>query len=278
MAAITNIQGLSDGNQIQGTFPDLTDSRITFTGKNNILYCEPGVSLINSTLQFKGNNSVIYLRSSCFPYQIDVSIFEDMIFHMGKDTYTNQKMSIRLAEHKHCFIGDRCLFAPNVFIRLADPHLIYDCATRKRLNPSRSVYIGDHVWLGQESMILKGTRIDSGSIVGARSVVTGDTIPHNTIWVGSPARQVKEGIFWNHMSVQNWTDELTEASQIYDDLIETTKAPFPINDGIFEYDPAQALDYEEIEQQLNSRKTSQERCDYLTQLNSKIATNRFVHQ
>ena len=46
-------------------------------------------------------------------------------------------------------------------IRTADPHIIYDIH-RKRINPSKSVFIGDHVWCGQNVLLLKGCRVGSG--------------------------------------------------------------------------------------------------------------------
>ena len=39
MVSINNIQGLSNGNQILGEFPNLKNSTINFKGTNNILYC-----------------------------------------------------------------------------------------------------------------------------------------------------------------------------------------------------------------------------------------------
>ena len=36
MVSIANVQGLSDGNQILGTFPNLIQSEIIFQGKTNI--------------------------------------------------------------------------------------------------------------------------------------------------------------------------------------------------------------------------------------------------
>lgn len=52
------------------------------------------------------------------------------------------------------------------------------------------VEIGDHVWIGERAMVLKGVRIGAGSIIGAGSVVTRD-VPARSIVVGAPARVVK---------------------------------------------------------------------------------------
>lgn len=51
-------------------------------------------------------------------------------------------------------------------------------------------FIGSDVWLGANSVILKGCTIGDGAIVGAGSVVTRDVPPYG-IAVGNPAKVVK---------------------------------------------------------------------------------------
>ena len=52
------------------------------------------------------------------------------------------------------------------------------------------IVIGDNVWIGEYSAILKGVTIGEGSIVASHSVVTKDVPPY-TIAAGNPARIVK---------------------------------------------------------------------------------------
>ena len=78
----------------------------------------------------------------------------------------------------------------------SDNHSIIDVASGKRINPSRPITIGDHVWVGQEVTILKGTAIGSHSIVGAGSIVRG-VVPPNTLVAGSPARVIRSGVTWD---------------------------------------------------------------------------------
>lgn len=56
---------------------------------------------------------------------------------------------------------------------------------------SKRVLIGDRVWIGERSVILKGVTIGNDSIVAAGSVVTHD-VPPSTIVAGNPARVVKQ--------------------------------------------------------------------------------------
>lgn len=52
------------------------------------------------------------------------------------------------------------------------------------------VVIGHDVWIGYEALILPGTRVGNGAIIGARAVVTG-TVPPYAIVAGNPARIIR---------------------------------------------------------------------------------------
>ncbi len=53
------------------------------------------------------------------------------------------------------------------------------------------IKIGDRVWIGFNSIILKGVNIGEGAVVGAGSVVTTDVPPY-TIVAGNPAKIIRE--------------------------------------------------------------------------------------
>lgn len=53
-----------------------------------------------------------------------------------------------------------------------------------------STYIGNDVWVGANSVILKGRRIGDGAIIGAGAVVTKD-VPSYAIVAGNPAKIIK---------------------------------------------------------------------------------------
>jgi acetyltransferase-like isoleucine patch superfamily enzyme len=51
--------------------------------------------------------------------------------------------------------------------------------------------IGDHVWLGAQTLVLGGVEIGDGAVVGAGSLVT-RTVPKGMLAVGRPAAPVRE--------------------------------------------------------------------------------------
>lgn len=68
-------------------------------------------------------------------------------------------------------------------------------ADEEPLDITRPITVGDRVWIGARSIILRGATIGSGSIIAAGSIVTGD-IPPNVIAGGAPAKVLKENVRW----------------------------------------------------------------------------------
>ena len=141
------LNDLPQNNRFIGTLPTLDNSSIIFNGKNNILYCDEHIHLTNSILTFNGNNSVIYLCRNKHLYKLDVVTYNNSAFYVGQNNYFNGKLSAILSEQKHIFIGDDGLFSFGIWMRIADPHLIYHTDSKKRINPTKSIYLGDHVWM-----------------------------------------------------------------------------------------------------------------------------------
>lgn len=265
ITAPQELQSLDNGNSFHGTLPVMKNSVITFNGSSNILFCDENVVLENSKLQFNGSNSIIFLCGSKNAYQLDVSVFNNNAFYCGSDNYFNRVVNVVLSEEKHVFIGNNCLFSLGIWIRIADPHLIYSVDTHERINPTKSVYIGDHCWIGQSAMILKGTQMHSGSILGAMSLCSGKTILSNESWGGNPAKKIAGGIFWDGACVHKWTSAETEK---YHNFIS--------DKFIFNYNKDDYLDFTLIDQRLSQAKPSSEKLEFLLSIKSDSDKNRFA--
>lgn len=268
------LKQLEGGNVFRGVLPEMENSSIEFVGEGNILICDKDVKLVNSKLKFNGSNAVIHLGSDRHKYFINATVNNECVLFIGKGNYFNGTLNIVLSEHKHCFIGNDCLISFGIWIRNADPHLVYSTQDMKRVNPTRSIFIGDHVWIGQSAMILKGTQIDSGSIVGAMSLVAGKRIASNTSWGGNPAKMIAENIFWDETCVHTWTQEKTEKSATYASL--TKLEGQKLNRFIYNYSVTDSIEFDEIDRKLATL-DAEGKAQYLTELYENTKKNRFTH-
>jgi acetyltransferase-like isoleucine patch superfamily enzyme len=90
-------------------------------------------------------------------------------------------------------IGHRCLLGANVTIVDTDFHPEHPMGRRfAALGAAEraAVRIGDDVFIGANSMVLKGTSIGNNTVIGAGSIVTGK-IPANVIAAGNPCRVLR---------------------------------------------------------------------------------------
>jgi acetyltransferase-like isoleucine patch superfamily enzyme len=75
-------------------------------------------------------------------------------------------------------------------------HAIHDLRTHERIEGAPvDTVLERHVWLGQEALLLRCERIETGSIVGARTLVKG-RLPARVVAGGIPARVLREAVSW----------------------------------------------------------------------------------
>lgn len=155
---------------------------------------------------------------------IDVSLQPNSILNIGsncifrsKSKYNmvgiNKKISIGVANNAKLIIGDNCGFSGtsifaansiiigdycnfggNTFIWDTDFHPL-DFNDRRvhiveKINTA-PIAIGKDVFVGANSIILKGVTIGDRAIIGAGSVVA-KNIPNDEIWAGNPAKFIRK--------------------------------------------------------------------------------------
>ncbi|RCW48866.1 acyltransferase [Paenibacillus prosopidis] len=107
---------------------------------------------------------------------------------IGDYTFINRRSEIRCKEQVK--IGNNCAISWDVSIIDTDYHQLSGTESTK------PVFIGDKVWIGCKSTILKGITIGNGAVVAAGSVVTKDVEPY-TLVAGVPAKEVKRNVKWS---------------------------------------------------------------------------------
>ena len=144
-----------------------------------------------------GNNNTVTIEDGCKLKQHN-SIFvqgNNNSVHLRKNVTFDQNVLLVACEGTKIIFGEDCIVANGVTVRTSDQHGIYN-SEGNRINPAKDVHIGNHVWLGAHVVVMKGTSIGDGSVIGMNSMVTKD-IPSNSLAVGTPARVIKENINWS---------------------------------------------------------------------------------
>lgn len=93
--------------------------------------------------------------------------------------------------NKKIHIGKDFLCAWGVFISDSDWHKIGGQEHQK------DVIIGDHVWVANNSSILKGAIIGNNSIIAGQSKIINKEYSANSLLAGIPAKVVKTDISWS---------------------------------------------------------------------------------
>ncbi len=109
---------------------------------------------------------------------------------IGKDVrFTGKNVSFG-SEPFLIEIGDHVTITPGVKFQTHDGGVALFRDEFPGLNVYGRIKIGNHVFIGEDAMIMYGVTIGNNVVIGARSVVTKD-IPDNSVVVGVPGKVIK---------------------------------------------------------------------------------------
>ena len=239
----------------------LKKSRIQFNGEGNVIVFRGAINsdqrrvlLEKSEIICLGNNNLVFIHASKHALKISIKLGHGCNVYIGENLYSATPTHIITNERANIVIGELGLFGNDVWLRTSDMHMIYDIESRKRINPNKDIFIGRHVWLGQDVTCLKGTIVGSGSCVGLGSLISNDnTKEANAIYVGRPAKLVRSGITWRIKGTNTVLEEEMD-NETYQTL----------DDDEYIYDSDEELaKIEEIKSNLSGLRDMEERIAYL---------------
>jgi len=172
------------------------DFYISIYGGNNRVDIAEECFLSNTTINMSGDNNVLIVdKTARFIGPCKITMEGNSVLHIGENVGIRE-VSFLLRD-ANINVGELCMFSHNVFLRNTDSHKVISLDSNQIMNPSKDISIGKHVWIGQNSTILKGVSIGDDSIIAMGTVVTKD-VPANSIAAGNPTRIVKTGITWDY--------------------------------------------------------------------------------
>ncbi|RJY10306.1 acyltransferase [Aurantiacibacter aquimixticola] len=139
---------------------------------------------------------VVPLRSVTFDGERNVS--PDAVFQNGERIRIGENARIGSRchfwagpAHGRIVIGKHALFGPEVLITAASYRYNDGSPVTEQAMDEADVIVGDDVWVATRAVLLPGTVLGDGTIVGAGAMVRGE-FPAMSILAGSPARIVGE--------------------------------------------------------------------------------------
>ncbi len=210
----------------------IVDKKVHFKGKNNKLYIKQNKILKESkkivpglSIDIDGENNIIIIDSECkFCNSIiccngnnNEIIIEKSVYNISNLTVNfsgkldNRKVHIKenvsiggaklncWSENSKITIGQDCMLSYGIKIINGDGHILLDKLTNEYLKNNHNIYceIGNHVWIGLNSIICKNVKIPDNCVIGAGSVVTKSFNEENCAIAGNPAKIIKKNINWD---------------------------------------------------------------------------------
>lgn len=172
---------------------------VDVSGNNNTIELGRNVKMVHCSIKVSGNCNHILIGENGTFYHTEIHIEDDNNrVEIGPDAQFCGNTHLAAIEGTQIHVGRDCLFSSEIHITTGDSHSILDLSKGIRVNPSRAIYIGDHVWIGKRAILLKGSHIADHSVVGAGSVVTSQHRESSCALAGNPARVIKTGVDWEY--------------------------------------------------------------------------------
>lgn len=156
-----------DIDSVDGNFCCINNKGSIIVGSNVQFISEPNGSIFKVALSTYFPDSELFIGSN--------SKLQGVVIHC------NEKITI----------GNNCLLAPGVILCDNNSHRVsVNYEERMKSPASAPIVLEDNVWIGMNSIVLKGIAIGENSIVAAGSVVT-KNLPANGLYGGNPAKLIK---------------------------------------------------------------------------------------
>ena len=200
LIGLNKIRGLRH-NKIEFNNCFLSKCKIRIKGTNNNVFIDNHSTLFCCKISITGNDNTIIIDERVCAVKCEIYIEDDNnLVKIGKDSHISGLTHLACIEGCNIIIGEKCLFSSDVTFRTGDSHSILDL-DGIRINPSLDIEIGNHVWIGNKTIITKGVNIAKNCILATGSVVTKKFDDSNVIIGGVPAKIIKRNVNWDELRI-----------------------------------------------------------------------------
>ena len=140
------------------------------------------------------SGTVIFEGNAIIGHGCKISVGGGGNLRIGNNFKVTAESSIAVVES--VTIGSDCLFSWEILVMDTDWHPIIN-DENTIINPPAAIVIGNHVWVGCRTTILKGVHIADNNIIAAGSLITRSiTQTHAIIGGSNTLRPIKENVSW----------------------------------------------------------------------------------
>lgn len=176
-------------------------SQIKIKGIKNAIYVGNQCVLNKCSIKISGNNNKVFIGNKVSAVKCEIHIEDDNNYvQIGEETHISGQTHLACIEGCKIIIGERCLFSSDIIFRTGDSHSILDLEGN-RMNFSQNIVIGNHVWIGNKTILTKGVEIPENSIIATGALVTKKFDDSNIIIGGVPAKVIKRGVNWEERRI-----------------------------------------------------------------------------
>ena len=156
--------------------------------------CSGIVDLKTERAIWENNGDVVFKDNVVLGSGTKISCAKNAKMFLGENSTIIANSS--LVARKQIQIGREALISWDCLIMDSDFHSIYR-EDGMKINEDRSITVGENVWIGCRTTILKGAIIPNKCIIGACSLITRRLDVENAVYTGYGCLR-KENIIWNH--------------------------------------------------------------------------------
>lgn len=141
--------------------------------------------------EVRGN--IIFKGRAFFGNGSKISVMDSGKLILGDNFYISGESAIVCK--KHIEFDRNVLLSWDILVMDTDFHKILN-SEGKEQSPDGEIFIGENVWIGCRSLVLKHSHIPEGCVIGASSRVSRKFSEKNSLIMGNPAKIVKSDISW----------------------------------------------------------------------------------
>jgi acetyltransferase-like isoleucine patch superfamily enzyme len=154
-------------------------------------------STSNYSILLWGADSLLYISPQASIPSAHLAVGDGFAF-IGPMVRSTARLNINCRNKGSVMLTKDILIGSDVKFQSDDCHTIIDMLSNTRINPfGGTIIVKNHVWLGEDALVLGDTFISENCIIGARTFLRGVMAPSNAIIAGVPARVTRSDVSWD---------------------------------------------------------------------------------